>query len=359
MDVYYKIYWLHKLGVKVHLHCFQYGRSSAVQLEEICEKVYYYPRKTGLLSNLSLQPYTVVSRKNKALENNLLQDQHPILFEVLHTCYLLNDERFRLRKKIFRHSNIEHEYYRELAATERKPLKKLFLKIEAAKLQRFENIVDHASLIMAVNQKDTAYFAHKYSNPRTIYLPSFHPAEQVQSLKGTGPYILFHGNLSISENYEAALWLIANVFSRVHSQVYIAGLNPPDFLKSEIAQHTNIKLVANPSETEMHNLIQKAQLHVLYTPQPTGLKLKLLNVLFAGRYIICNNNMLSGTGITENEGLKIADTPDQYIHYINALCDTPFSDMELQSRQNLCAPFSNQNNATKLMIEIFGATPAQ
>jgi len=44
-------------------------------------------------------------------------------------------------KKIYRHSNIEHEYYRELAKAETSLIKKLFLKVEAFKLKRFEKIL--------------------------------------------------------------------------------------------------------------------------------------------------------------------------------------------------------------------------
>src|SRR5690606_36244726 len=134
----------------------------------------YYPRKTGFLSNLSLLPYTVKSRQSKELEKNLLSNDFPILFEVLHTCYLLNDNRFANRKKIYRHSNIEHEYYTELSKTERNVWKKLFLKIEAWKLKRFESILNRSNLILAVNQKDTEYFQKKYVSVKAMYLPSFH-----------------------------------------------------------------------------------------------------------------------------------------------------------------------------------------
>ncbi len=37
----------------------------------------------------------------------------------------------------------------------------------------------------------------------------------MQCKPGKGNYILYHGNLSVSENYNAALWLIENVFSKI------------------------------------------------------------------------------------------------------------------------------------------------
>jgi hypothetical protein len=114
-DVYWKLYWLHQAGVKIVLHCFTYGRPPRKELEELCMKVYYYPRRTGVVSNLSLLPYTVRSRISRELLGNLTADEAPVLFEVLHTCYFMQDKRLAGRKRIYRHSNIEHDYYRMLA----------------------------------------------------------------------------------------------------------------------------------------------------------------------------------------------------------------------------------------------------
>ena len=45
IDVFYKLKALSKLDVKIILHCFQYDRKPSKELENICEQVYYYPRK--------------------------------------------------------------------------------------------------------------------------------------------------------------------------------------------------------------------------------------------------------------------------------------------------------------------------
>jgi hypothetical protein len=353
IDVYYKLYWLKKLRIKIHLHCFSYGREPSQELEALCEKVYYYERKTGILANLSLQPYTVKSRQSLQLEENLLANNFPILFEVLHTCYLMNDERFKHRKKIYRHSNIEHDYYNELSKTEKGFAKKIYLKIEALKLKKFESVLRSADLILAVNQKDTEYFKLKYPKVKSEYLASFHPNSEISICVGKGDYILFHGNLSVSENYEAATWLIKNVFSQLKLPVIIAGLNPPDFLVRLIENHTNIKLNKSPSEAEMTKLLLGAQVHVLYTAQPTGLKLKLLNVLFKGRFVICNNHMVSGTGIIENATLTIANSAEQFLFAIKDKFQKEFSQDLFSEREKLIRNFDNERNAKKLIEAIF------
>jgi hypothetical protein len=353
IDVYYKLAALKARGVHIILHCFNYGRKPAPELEQLCSRVYYYQRRTGLLSNLSLLPYTVKSRQSKELEQNLLKDDHPVLFEVLHTCYLLNDPRFKARTKIYRHSNIEHDYYRELSRSEKNILKKIYLKAEAWKLERFESILRFADVILAVNREDTQYFKAKYPQAETHYLPSFHPDAQVVAQPGRGSFALFHGNLSVSENYEAALWLMEQVFAKLPFKCVIAGLNPPAFLVSRAGSFSNVELIASPPEAEMNRLLREAQVHVLYTAQPTGLKLKLLNVLFKGRFVICNAHMVAGTGVMENNGLMLCNSADEFIRRISTCMNRDFSEQEIAARKALTAGFDNAANAEKLLAAVF------
>lgn len=348
-DVYWKLYWLHKEGVKIHLHCFYSKRKPAPELNAICESVHYYPRKTGIASNLSLLPYTVKSRESEALIKNLLANDHPILFEVLHTCGPLADPRLRNRLKIYRHSNIEHDYYSLLARSEKKMVKRAFLRIEAMKLRRFESILRFADVICAVNADDTAYFAHKFPQAKSVYLPSFHPNEKIDIAAGRGDYVLFHGNLSVSENYEAVQWLAKNVFPQLNMKIVVAGLDPHPFLKRALGRLFNVELIASPSLDRMRELIRHAQVHVLYTPQATGLKLKLLNVLFSGRFIVCNPQMLAGTGISAGAGLVTAEEPAQIVARINAVTGMPFESSHAEARRAMVANFLNQKNVRMLV----------
>lgn len=349
IDVYHKLRWLKKSGVDIYLHCFQYGRPEAPELKELCKEVNYYPRRTGISSAFSNLPYTVKSRRSKELERKLLSNDFPILFEVLHTCYLMKDPRFKNRIKIYRHSNIEHEYYRQLAESENSTFKRFYLRNEASRLEKFESVLHHANHILAVNRKDAEYFERKYPQAKTQFLPSFHENDAVEIKEGKGDFILYHGNLSISENYESATWLIDHVFSAITHKVIIAGMNPPDFLRSKVRQHSNIQLIENPSFGKMNELINNAQVHCLYTPQATGLKLKLLNVLFKGRFIICNDHMVSGTGIQQNSGLLISNNMTEKIEQCFA---QQFNEAFINERRSLLENFSNSNNVKRLLAII-------
>ncbi len=349
IDVFYKVKALHSKGIKIHLHCFEYGRAHAKELEALCEKVYYYKRKTGVMNIFSMLPYNVKSRQSEELAQILLSNNYPILFEVLHTCYLMSDERFKKRFKIYRHSNIEHDYYYHLSQSEKKTFKRIYLQQEAKKLKQFESVVQHADLILAVNENDLNYFKTKYPKVKSEFLPSFHSNDTVNIKEGKGDYILYNGNLSISENYSAVTWLVNNVFSKINHPVIIAGLNPPVFLLDLIKPFNHIQILANPSETEMQNLISNAHIHALYTEQATGLKLKLVNSLFNGRFVICNNKMLEGTGMHSNAGLFIMNSAKEIIETINDVNQLSFTNDKLKERKALLDNFSNQKNANLLL----------
>ncbi|MES2515150.1 MAG: glycosyltransferase [Bacteroidota bacterium] len=350
IDVFHKIRCLHKEGVKIILHCFEYGdRKRSVELEQLCEKVYYYKRDLSFFNQLSFLPFNVKSRINKDLKQNLLKDNHPVLFEVLHSCYLLNDSDLRERKKLYRHSNIEHDYFLELAKGEKSFFKKIYLEIEAIKLKRFEKQITHADWILSVSQSDLAYFKKTYPTTPSVYLPSFHGFDELQCKTGKGNYILYNGNLSVSENYNAATWLIENVFSKITHPVIIAGLNPPQHLIATIEKHPHIKLKQNCSESEMQTLIKDAQIHCLYTKQATGLKLKLLNVLYSGRFVIANDAMLNGTQLTN--ACHISNIASEYIDQINKLIKKEFTIEEIELRKQIISPMDNAKK-TELLLSL-------
>ena len=353
IDIYYKIKALSSCGVKIILHCFEYERPRAEELESICEEVHYYRRRTGLGSNLSLLPYNVMSRKDKRLIDNLLQNDYPILFEGLHTCYYLNDKRLRSRFKIFRECNIEHDYYRELGKAERNILKKCFFYVEANRFKWFQKHVAGAELMIAVSKKDADYLQKTFPHNKVEFVPCFHGNDEVTSIEGQSDFLLYHGKLSVMENEKAALYLIENVFSKMTPyRCIIAGMNPSASLLKAASRYNNVLVEANPSVGRINELISTAQINLLVTFQDTGLKLKLLNSLFTGRHVVVNPMMLAGSGL---EALcHIADTSQKMIEMACELMKTPFFADTLAMRRKLLFPvFSNEYQAQKLIEMIY------
>lgn len=286
-------------------------------------------------------PYIVASRSCKSLLQNLNKDNFPIFYEGLHTTALLHFVNFGERIQLVRMHNIEHDYYNGLAHATSNIFKKYYYLSESRKLKKYEKVLAKADAIFAISEMDNKYFKKIYNN--SLLLPAFHSNEKIKVKPGRGEYILYHGNLSVDENEKAVLFLINNVFSKINHTCIIAGKSPSKLLTKLISKYEHIKIVANPDQNEMTDFIMNAHIIILPTFQPTGIKLKLIDSVFNGRYCIVNKAMVNNTGLEEIT--VIADQEEQMIDSINHIMEQSISQSEINKRKYILdEKFSNQEN---------------
>ena len=352
VDLFFKIKTLSEAGIKIHLHCFVNQRPPQEELNKYCYSVHYYQRKP-LLSSISLSiPLIVNSRKSGLLEDNLLKDNHPILIEGIHCCSPVLNNQFNGRLILLRLHNVEFEYYNHLARLERNLFKKTYFKIESTLLKKLEKKMAAMLPIIAVSEKDVALYQQQFHTNRISYLPVFIPYTELKSLSGKGCFCLYHGNLSINENEQAAIWLLENVFHEIKIPFVIAGRNPSEKLTQLAHQQNNTCLVANPGDKEMQDLIGKAQINILPSLNNTGVKLKLLNALFNGRHCLVNDAGVAGSGL--NDLCHIANGAEAFKQAVTNLYEQPFNNDQLLKRQNiLLDTYNNNKTAEKLIQMIF------
>ncbi|MCB9169939.1 MAG: glycosyltransferase [Flavobacteriales bacterium] len=345
IDVFYKVKALAGLGVRVHLHCFEYGRRPAPELEAICASVHYYHRSSSKHLLLSGLPYVVVSRRNEELIERLLLDDHPILFEGLHSCYFLGDPRLQGRRRSVRTHNVEHDYYGALAKAERSAFRKAYFVNEARKLERFEPVLSEADHIIAISPKDQAYFMRHFG--RAEHVPAFHACGRIAVPGGIGDYALYHGALSVPENDQAALYLVREVFPGLPVKLIIAGSGASPELRRAASTTPNVELREDIPTEEIHRLVREAQVNVLPTFQATGIKLKLLLCLFTGRHVVCNTPMVQDTGL--EEVCLVHDDPETMRLSILACMSRPANGSTLEKRMKVLEErFDNRRNAEHL-----------
>jgi len=347
IDVFYKLKNLAALGARIYLHCFTYKTfTPQPELERYCKKVFYYRRKKGLFHFFSALPYIVTTRSHPEMLQVLKESGSPILFEGLHTCRWLGHDILSGVIKIVRMHNIEHHYYRELCRATTNPLKKMFYGLESLKLKRFEKITSFADSIAAISPPDHEYFEKKHRN--SILVPAFHPFSDVTGKTGTGSYFLFHGNLSVEENQKVVEFLANKVFNGMDLPLVIAGKNPPDKIVKLGHKYPNIIVRSNPPESEMSRLISDAQACIIPAFQATGLKLKLLGSLFAGRFCVVNKKMVSGTGLEDL--CIVAESSDEFRMILKKIRNREFSENEIRKREKILSDiYSNKKNAEILL----------
>lgn len=352
IDIFYKIKSFHQIGIAIILHCFDYGEHKSIEeIKPYCKEIKLYKRKSILQSLFSTEPYIVCSRRHKDLLSNLCKDKHPILMEGIHTTAYIQHPALADRIKWVWNHNIEHDYYSGLIQTTSNPIKKLYFLLEALRLKKYYQKLQAASGIIGVSKKDATELKGMFK--QVHYIPAFNKNSQVNCKVGHGSFILYHGNLSVSENANAVKWLLEKVFSKISTPIIIAGKAPGRDLINDIKRLPHVTLMADIDEQQMNELKENAHIHTLITFQDTGIKHKLLNALFTGRFVLANKAMVNGTGL---ESLTVqADTAEEIIQTIQRLMGSPFSTTDIEQRKKILGvEFNNQLNIKKLEQLIFG-----
>jgi hypothetical protein len=347
MDVFYKISALKQLGAGVILHCFSYGRSRSRTLERECLQVHYYRRDLNLFHIFRREPFIVLSRRNQSLLNNLLSDRNPVIFEGLHTTHLLDHPALANRIKMVRTHNIEHIYYRNLAANEKNVFRKLFFNAEARKLERYEPKLSNASLLLTISPGDTDYFRTKYG--RVLFVGPFHPSEGCRSTNGKGDYVLVHGDFSTAENDVAARFILNEVAVNWRHKTVFAGKRPSDELMHAASALKHVKVIPNPSVNQMTELITNSQVCLLNASQPSGMKLKLINSLCSGRHIVTSVPVVAGTRL---ESLcNIVSNQSEWVSMTERLMLEDFTPEMRANRNFVLSQVADNNVNARRIIE--------
>ena len=347
IDVFYKLDALTKMGLKVALHCFDYGRGEVDELVNYAAEVYYYPRKVSAWNALVLSPFSVKSRKSEQLLKRLASDEAPILFESLQCCLYLNRPELAHKRKWVRAHNVEHEYYNSLSQYENTGLLKSYYALEANALRKYEKVLHHADGVLAISPKDQQYFEGMGWNCN--YLPAFYREEVQDSIlsQKEKSIALYQGNLKVEENAEAVLFLL-EVFQNSPYQLIVAGSQPGKEIQGKVAKMSNVTLLQNPSDQEMFHLIRTAKVSCLPSFQSTGIKLKLLHALTSGNEVLVNPTMVKGTGLEKY--CSVAEGIKDWRVQLGLLFSTETEKQKIRTRQESVSElFDNQKNANQLV----------
>lgn len=344
IDVFYKIKALSELGIKIYLHTFEYGRGKQIELEKYCEEVFYYPRKSFWKSFLSSTPFIVKSREHHLLEKRLDEAKFPILFEGLHSVSFFKNQSKVDVQTLVRMHNIEHDYYHGLAESERNLFKKIFFKLEAIKLKKHQEVLSRCNHILTISPLEQNYFL-EFFGTKCRYIPVFSDTH-FSDLKPPKDFVLWHGDLRVSDNVKSALWAIEIVKNTNHKLIIASNTKEEEVFRA-CKQLNNVTFNDLNTECELDSLMASANVNLLFTFQVTGIKLKLLNTLVKSRFIIANEKIIKQTGlealcIEGNTTLEIKKQLDFYM-------SLPFSDEERIARKEALKIFDTKTNAQKIM----------
>ncbi len=351
IDVFYKLEALKKAGAKIWLHLFTYGRNDTFPLDRFAEKVFVYPRRKCPRMLFSKKPFIVRTRMPETLWKNLQRNDWPVLFEGIHTTGFL-PRLDKQRTKLVRIHNVESDYYAYLARHETGLFRRRYFAAESRKLAAYEpERWSKADMNFCLSPAEKDHI-EKYGP--AMLVPVFHPFREVRIPEAPATeYVLFHGNLSVIENERAALFLWQRVVRPLGLRMVVAGKNPPASLISLAARHPKLGLVANPHSEQMNRLIHGAAVHLIYSENPAGFKLKLLYALARGHKILASRKLLTGTPLADV--IPSAEGEEEWRHRLRDLMTQAFDRRREENRRNrlLQDYFNNERNAAKILRYVY------
>ncbi len=349
IDMFYKIRALYAAGIAVNLHYFSYRRpADEAELKKYCVSIRSYRRRTGITGISLSRPYIVSSRVNKKLIDNLNTDQNPVLLEGIHCTGIISRLNKNKRVLVRLHNN-EADYYRSLAGSAGSLFKKFYYERESRLLEKYQSQLPQNTFYGCISETETGIFKDRYHLKNVFYLPVFTPYQTVTGKPGSGEFCLYHGNLSVSENDKAARWLVQNVFAGSGIPFIVAGKDPSNALKRMISVFKNVKLVENPGDEALEELIRQSHLNVLPSFSRTGIKLKLLHALFSGRHCLVNNEMLAASPVFRSV-CETAQSAEEFISSIMRLFIEPFTGAGIEKRKRLLEEnFDNSKNVQRII----------
>lgn len=344
IEVFYKIKALHDIGYKIYLHCFVNSiPTENTELESLVSELYFYKNNYNPLYFLSKIPFSVLSRNNKKLLENLQKSDAPILFEGLKTAYLSDDKSLKNRIKLLRLHNLEQDYYSGISKSENNLVKKFIYFLEGKKYQNYEKKLQTFDKILALSKFENDYVNQNFQN--SSYIPVFHGNETVEITEGFGKYAFYHGDLKTSDNRKVAQYLI-EVFKEIKDyKLVIASGSNENFIRKNVGNASNIEFVYLENFEKLKQLLKDAHINVILSFQKSGTKLKLVNSLFRSRFCIINENIMDDENVAAF-CVKIA-SKEALISKINFLKTQPYTESE-NKKAVLENYLNDQINAQKI-----------
>jgi len=334
----------------VHLVCFdqRHGadpderrRVAEARLRELCASVdvFELPSKrsklalawTGAASLVEPLPFSSrVYRSPAALQklSALAASQRMDVVHVENT--LLGDHVTGLPSaaRVLMHHNVESDLFRQRAASDRVFVRRLFTRLEAAKMRRFEQrmgprfgahitcsagdaerlakIMDGARVCVVANGVDLDYFSPREPLPQKALS------------------VVHVGGLNWAPNLHGARWLVEEVWPRVRAAVKEATLAFVGRTGEAPVARWQAQGVQCLGEVEdVRPFYAGASLSVVPVHVGGGTRLKILNSWAMGTPVVSTSKGCEGLAGTPGENLLVADTPEAFAAAVVRLLREP------------------------------------
>ena len=302
------------------------------------ERFYDVQFETALINHLSQHEFDIIQ----------IEGTFPARYA---DCILKHKKR---AKVVLRQHNVEYQIWERLAENAKNPVKKWYLSLLSKRLKRFEakHLNQYAALVPVTIDdgnlfKELGCKTPVFPSPAGIDTTFWSPSNNENA------NAVYHiGSLEWMPNVEAVDWFIDDVWPQLIKadaglQFYVAGKGMTDAYKARNIQ--GVHMVGEVDSAPM--FIEDKAITVVPLKSGSGIRLKILEAMSAGKVVISTTIGAQGIDYTNGKDILIADTPEDFIQVFNRLKkDTElFKSLKVNARKLIVGQYSNQSVVNRLI----------
>jgi len=318
------------------------ARQISRELGKICKNIHIihlpiHSRKTIRLWTLfksvfTKDPYSVNVLKSREMHRTITEITSNVEFDIVHFDTIGLAEYYDdagTVPKILNHHNIESHLMKRRSYIERNILKKLYYKIEASKLRKYES--RHASrfdINITVSEDDKRLLQQLIPGCRIAVVPNGVDTDYFtkRNKQPVPKSLLFVGGMNWYPNRDAILYFCRQIWPLLTKEIpdvslTVVGAQPPRTLLT-LAQ-TDPRITVTGFVDDVRPYFTNAEVCICPMRDGGGTRLKILDTLSMGTPLVSTTIGCEGIHLTPEQHVLLADTPSQFVGQITRLFHSP------------------------------------
>lgn len=259
-------------------------------------------------------------------------------------------------KVVLRAHNVEHRIWRHIAAGTKNPFKAWYLKHLSLTLGAYER--EHCNdydAIACITPEDAQFFKEAGCRKRVVDIPFAINPEPLGHVDVEANTLFHIGSMDWMPNQEGVRWFLEKVWPKVHEAVpevrlYLAGRKMPDDLMH--LEQEGVQVVGEVADAMY--FIGSKQINVVPLLSGSGIRVKIIEAMSAGKTVISTTIGAAGIAYTEGKDILLADTPEQFAQQIRRCVDDPdYAAAVGANAYRLIATEYSQDRLTKRLIDLY------
>jgi glycosyltransferase involved in cell wall biosynthesis len=226
---------------------------------------------------------------------------------------------------VLRSQNVEFMIWERLAADCSNPLKRMYLKMLAGRLKKYElDMLNRYDAIASITEVDANSFRQLGCKIPVIHIPFGIDLEKYREDRSAlQKRSVFHiGAMDWRPNADGIKWFLEEIWPEVvkkHPDVnlYLAGRNMPDWLK-ELKQQN---VVIEGEVADSHRFINSKEIMIVPLNSGGGMRVKIIEGMAFGKTIVSTAVGAEGIAYTNGKDLLIANTGKEFTDAIGRCLD--------------------------------------